>query len=408
MIAGGVGITPMMSMVRAAADRRDPRPHRLVVVARNHEDLLFRDELGWLREELDLEVTEVLRRPHPGWEGHTGEINVGLLDGRPRRRARARAARLLPLRPARARSTTRSRRSTPSACPNTASTPNSSTWREADPPLHDAAPNRLTNPPVRSPSTLRRVPMQRRTSRNLSRAVVVAVILAVGATIWQSWTAGMPGMSGVVATQWGPLSPADRDLIVKVRLACLWEMSTGQQVQQQGTSPAVKEAGRKISAEHTDLDQKTRDIADKLGVLLPASPNAQQVAWMKEIAVQDRLGLRPDRRAAAARGPRDRAADPRGGADRHPQRRWSASSPSDGTLYVTRHIGYLESTGLVDYAALPEPQSPGLLSGLGRLDRPARARARPHRLPAGRHPDRREPARPQDGQGRQGDARRRW
>jgi ferredoxin-NADP reductase len=75
-----VGITPMMSMVRAAADRLDPRPHRLVVVARNHEDLLFRDELGFLREELDLEVTEVLRRPHPGWEGHTGEINVGLLS----------------------------------------------------------------------------------------------------------------------------------------------------------------------------------------------------------------------------------------------------------------------------------------------------------------------------------------
>jgi 3-phenylpropionate/trans-cinnamate dioxygenase ferredoxin reductase subunit len=79
MIAGGVGITPMMSMVRAAADRGDPRPHRLVVVARSHEDLLFREELGYLREELDLEITEVLRRPHPGWEGHTGEINIGLL-----------------------------------------------------------------------------------------------------------------------------------------------------------------------------------------------------------------------------------------------------------------------------------------------------------------------------------------
>jgi 3-phenylpropionate/trans-cinnamate dioxygenase ferredoxin reductase subunit len=79
MIAGGVGITPMMSMVRAAADRGDSRPHRLVVVARSHEDLLFRDELGYLREELDLEVTEVLRRPHPGWQGHTGEINTGLL-----------------------------------------------------------------------------------------------------------------------------------------------------------------------------------------------------------------------------------------------------------------------------------------------------------------------------------------
>ena len=79
MIAGGVGITPMMSMVRAAADRRDVRPHRLVVVARSHEELLFRNELAYLREELDLEVVEVLRRPHPGWEGHTGEIDIALL-----------------------------------------------------------------------------------------------------------------------------------------------------------------------------------------------------------------------------------------------------------------------------------------------------------------------------------------
>ena len=31
--------------------------------------------------------------------------------------------------------------------------------------------------------------------------------------------------------------------------------------------------------------------------------------------------------------------------------------------YVTRHITYLESTGLVNYSALPEQQSPGLLSG---------------------------------------------
>ena len=80
MIAGGVGITPMMSMVRAAADRGDTRPHRLVVVARSSADLLFRAELGMLRDELDLEVTEVLRRPHPGWDGHSGEINIGLLS----------------------------------------------------------------------------------------------------------------------------------------------------------------------------------------------------------------------------------------------------------------------------------------------------------------------------------------
>ena len=61
--------------------------------------------------------------------------------------------------------------------------------------------------------------MQRRTSRTLSRAVIVAIFLAVGATIWQSWTAGTPGMSGVVQTAGGPLSPADRAALVTIRLA---------------------------------------------------------------------------------------------------------------------------------------------------------------------------------------------
>ncbi|MGH3585753.1 MAG: ferric reductase-like transmembrane domain-containing protein, partial [Pseudonocardia sp.] len=80
MIAGGVGVTPMMSMLRTAAHRRDRRPYRLVVVASAPEDLLFRAELAQLRRHLDLEVTEVLRRPVRGWSGHTGEIGVELLS----------------------------------------------------------------------------------------------------------------------------------------------------------------------------------------------------------------------------------------------------------------------------------------------------------------------------------------
>jgi 3-phenylpropionate/trans-cinnamate dioxygenase ferredoxin reductase subunit len=80
LIAGGVGITPMMSILRTAADRGDHRPYRLVVVAGAPEDLLFREELGFLRHSLDLEVTEVLRRPRDGWDGHTGDLTVGLLS----------------------------------------------------------------------------------------------------------------------------------------------------------------------------------------------------------------------------------------------------------------------------------------------------------------------------------------
>jgi ferredoxin-NADP reductase len=66
-------------MLRTAADRGDNRPYRLVVVAGSPEDLLFREELGFLRASLDLEVTEVLRRPTEGWNGHTGDLGVSLL-----------------------------------------------------------------------------------------------------------------------------------------------------------------------------------------------------------------------------------------------------------------------------------------------------------------------------------------
>ena len=101
MFAGGVGITPMMSMVRAAAHRGDPRAYRLIVVARTTRTCCSATSSAELRDYIDLEVTEVLRRPVAGWQGPTGEINVGLLppcsagDHHP-------PSRLLPLRSARA------------------------------------------------------------------------------------------------------------------------------------------------------------------------------------------------------------------------------------------------------------------------------------------------------------------
>lgn len=79
LIAGGVGITPMMSMLRTLAHRRDRRPHRLVVVARTMDDLLFRAELEQLSERLDLTVVELLRHPPPGWTGATGAVDEALL-----------------------------------------------------------------------------------------------------------------------------------------------------------------------------------------------------------------------------------------------------------------------------------------------------------------------------------------
>jgi predicted ferric reductase len=79
MIAAGVGITPMLSMVRTLADRHDPRPLLLVRAAREPQELLFRHELAHLAHRLDLTVVEAVRDAPPGWRGAVGDIGPPLL-----------------------------------------------------------------------------------------------------------------------------------------------------------------------------------------------------------------------------------------------------------------------------------------------------------------------------------------
>ena len=64
MIAGGVGITPMMSMVRTAADRRDPRRTGSSSSPATARTCCSATSSASCADDLDLEVTEVLRRPH--------------------------------------------------------------------------------------------------------------------------------------------------------------------------------------------------------------------------------------------------------------------------------------------------------------------------------------------------------
>lgn len=203
--------------------------------------------------------------------------------------------------------------------------------------------------------------MLRRIPRILRLTVLVAAVVAVSATVYQSWSTSNLGVNGWTQTQYGPLGPADRDLLVKVRLAGLWEMPTGQQMLQQAISPEVKEAGRKISTEHQDLDQQVRAVAEQLGVPLPTSPNAQQLGWMQEISSKtgsdlDRTAVQRLREAHGIVLPI--IAQVRSSTRNDMIRQFAETA----TQFVTRHHQYLEGTGLVDYAALPAP-SQGLLSG---------------------------------------------
>lgn len=78
-VAGGVGIAPIMSMLRTLADRGDPRPLRLVYANDRWEDVLFREELDELAARTDLTVEHVLVAPPPGWAGARGYVTEGVL-----------------------------------------------------------------------------------------------------------------------------------------------------------------------------------------------------------------------------------------------------------------------------------------------------------------------------------------
>jgi 3-phenylpropionate/trans-cinnamate dioxygenase ferredoxin reductase subunit len=79
LVAAGVGITPMISMLRTLAFRGDSRPVLLLSGARTVEELLFRDELAELTGQLDLTLVEVVSRPPEDWAGRTGRIDHALL-----------------------------------------------------------------------------------------------------------------------------------------------------------------------------------------------------------------------------------------------------------------------------------------------------------------------------------------
>ena len=76
LIAGGVGVTPMMSMIRTLADQGDKRPVILLYGSRDWESITFREELEALKARLNLTVVHVLANPSAGWTGEQGFITA--------------------------------------------------------------------------------------------------------------------------------------------------------------------------------------------------------------------------------------------------------------------------------------------------------------------------------------------
>jgi predicted outer membrane protein len=197
--------------------------------------------------------------------------------------------------------------------------------------------------------------MLRRMPRLLRFSLLAAVLLAVSASVYQTWIAGSAGL-GTTQTPYGPLSQGDVDLLNKVRQANLWEGPQSQQAAEMATSPQVRDVASKLAAEHAELDVETRRIADQLGVKLVSQPSTLQQGWMNQINAQ--TGSNYDRTfVMLVRGAHGIVLpvinDVRVSTRNDLIRQFAETADS----FVTRHCNYLESTGMVDYTALPTTQS---------------------------------------------------
>ncbi|MCJ7499109.1 ferric reductase-like transmembrane domain-containing protein [bacterium] len=79
-ISGGIGITPIMCMLRTLADRHEARPILLFDCNRNWDNIVFREELDTLRSHLNLKVTHILEEPPENWKGETGFLTRDILE----------------------------------------------------------------------------------------------------------------------------------------------------------------------------------------------------------------------------------------------------------------------------------------------------------------------------------------
>ena len=76
-LAGGIGITPIMAMLRHMRDTKDPRSVILMYANRRKDQIVFRDELDEIAKgkHPDLTLVHVLSRPEDDWSGETGHLN---------------------------------------------------------------------------------------------------------------------------------------------------------------------------------------------------------------------------------------------------------------------------------------------------------------------------------------------
>ena len=75
LIAGGVGVAPILSILHSLADDRFARPVAVLVATRNERDQIFMREVEELSGQLDMRTMLVVERPSESWKGERGRID---------------------------------------------------------------------------------------------------------------------------------------------------------------------------------------------------------------------------------------------------------------------------------------------------------------------------------------------
>ncbi|MBQ0986774.1 DUF4142 domain-containing protein [Streptomyces sp. F63] len=190
---------------------------------------------------------------------------------------------------------------------------------------------------------------------NGTAAILVAIAATIGALIYPIWSyedrsgTGLASLQAqTVSTKWGPLSAVDRDFLVKVRLAGLWELPAGRQAMERAPTKAIRDAGDHLAVGHADLDRRARDIAAKLGVELPNEPTEQQQGWLREMT--EAQGEDYQRKFANLLRVSHGKVFGLIGKVRHSTRNELIRDLADAAnITVLDHITMLENTGMVDF-----------------------------------------------------------
>ncbi|MBU2665975.1 DUF4142 domain-containing protein [Actinoplanes bogorensis] len=167
----------------------------------------------------------------------------------------------------------------------------------------------------------------------------------------------LPPNQLITDTGKGKVAEADRDFAVKVRLAGLWEIPAGEMAQERSDDPRIKAIGRNIADQHIVLDKMVREAATKLKIELPDKPNEDQQGWLAEM--RDAQGKDFDQiyidRLRAAHGKIFPAIATIRTSTRNDTIRKLAQRANQ---FVMTHLTLLESSNLVDFAALPTAPPP--------------------------------------------------